>query len=157
MRDTTRGTGALLAHLTAHSCQMALRGPCHREGAPCHPLRSRSDLGLDSKELDSYLSLVSWGTGNRLGWLGPFLQGSLPLATADGRLDRAQHQKSGRPALCRTFESHLILGLSGGFWCLALLSDPRTLGIPETQEPAVFTCPLPCLAPTLVIFMSFHF
>lgn len=63
---------------------MAMGGPCHREGAPCHPLRSRSDLGLDSKELDSHLSLVSWGTGNKLGCLGPSLQGSLALTTADG-------------------------------------------------------------------------
>lgn len=46
-------------------------GPCPREGAPCDPLRSRSDLGLDSEELDSHLSLGSWGTGDRLGWLGP--------------------------------------------------------------------------------------
>lgn len=133
---------------------MVLGGPCHREGAPCHPLRSRSNLGLDSKELDSHLSLVSWGTGNRQGWLGPSLQGSLPLTTADGKMDRAQ---SRRPALSRTFKSHLILGLSGGFWCLALLSDPPTMGIPETQEPAVFTCPLPCLAPTLVILLLMSF
>lgn len=42
------------------------------------------------------------------------------------------------------------LGSLEGSGYLTLLSDPPTLGIPETQEPAVFTCPLPCLAPTLV-------
>lgn len=45
------------------------------------------------------------------------------------------------------------LGSLEGSGCLALLSDPHTLGIPETQEPAVFACPLPCLAPTLVILL----
>lgn len=47
------------------------------------------------------------------------------------------------------------LGSLEGSGYLTLLSDPPTLGIPETQEPAVFTCPLPCLAPTLVFLLMY--
>lgn len=59
-------------HFTATFLLDGHGGTLPRGGAPCNPLRSRSDLGLDSEELDSHLSLGLWGTGDRLGRLGPF-------------------------------------------------------------------------------------
>lgn len=67
------------------------------------PLRSHSDLGLDSEELDSRLSLCSWGTED--GLADPFGQPS----PHHGRWKAGQKAPAGRPAHSRPFASRLAL------------------------------------------------
>lgn len=66
------------------------------------PPRNRSDIGLDSEELDSPLSLCSWGTGD--GLADPFGQPS----PHHGR--RKAGQRTGTDLLAAW-----SFGLSGGF------------------------------------------
>lgn len=67
MEDTTED---LFAHLTATFLSDGHGGTLPQGRSPVPPLRSRSDLGLDSEELDSHPSLCSWGTGD--GLVDPF-------------------------------------------------------------------------------------
>lgn len=115
------------------------------------PPRSHSDLGLDS---GAGLSPVPGFMGNRrLAGLAGSLQGRLPLTTADGRTSQGSPAATGRPAVSRLLGSHLVLWTVWrllGAWP-SYLTHPLWASL--TQEPAVFICPLPCLAPPLVILM----